>query len=192
MSGLYQARITGDMGIIDIALKTAEEIMSSQADALNMAIAEEARKWIGVKEEGGDNRGPQVEIFQRAVDGIARGESWCAGFGFYCLGDVERRHGVKSRVHRSERVLDVWEKSPDDMKQMTPGPGYFACWIYGLGPNGHLEIVQNDITTKDFKTVGGNTGDGSGVVREGDGVYERIRSLSPQGKMRLLGFIKLF
>lgn len=189
--GLKQFKFSGDPVLIDIALTIGAD-MDENTDELNIALADEARKWVGVREEGGDNRGPEVEMFQKAVDGIAQGESWCAGFGIYCVAEVERRHNVKSRIHRSERVLDIWEKSPEDMRSMVPGAGYFACWIHGLGPKGHLEIVQNDITKENFKTVGGNTGDGSGINREGDGVYERLRSLSPQGKMRLLGFIKVF
>lgn len=190
VAGLKQIKETGDISLIDIAIEVGGDMPVN--DELNMELAEEARRWIGVREVGGDNRGPEVEEFQRAVDGKAQGEPWCAAFGMYCVAQVEARHGIISRIYRSESVKEIWDKSPDDMKSIEPGAGYFACWIHGLGPMGHLEIVQADITKRDFKTVGGNTGDGSGVVRNGDGVYERLRSTSPQGKMRLLGFIKVF
>ena len=40
-----------------------------------------ARLWVGMTEVGGNNRGQVVERFQRAVDGKASGEPWCAAFG---------------------------------------------------------------------------------------------------------------
>lgn len=190
ISGLKQIKETGDISFIDIAINVGGDM--PVMEELNLELADEARKWIGVRELGGDNRGPEVEMFQRAVDGKAQGEPWCAAFAMFCLAAVEARYGIASRVHRSESVFEIWSKSPDDLKSVEPAPGYFACWIHGLGPLGHMEIVQRDVTKRDFKTVGGNTGDGSGVNRNGDGVYERLRSTSPQGKMRLLGFIRAF
>src|SRR3954465_14170703 len=62
----------------------------------------EAEKWIGVEEES-ENKGRAVEKFQRAVDGKASGEPWCAAFVQFCVMEVERRSRATSVVGLSER-----------------------------------------------------------------------------------------
>jgi hypothetical protein len=48
------------------------------------------------------------------------------------------------------------------------------------------------IDAEQFTTIEGNTGNGSGVVREGDGVYKRTRSINGAGTMVVMGFIDPF
>ena len=50
---------------------------------LHLSLIEVATKYIGIKEATNHNDGPEVEMFQKAVDGKAQGESWCFD------GDVE-------------------------------------------------------------------------------------------------------
>jgi len=51
-------------------------IVPSRHEIANRLIAE-ATKYVGVREVGGPNKGPDVEMFQRYTDGKAVGESWC-------------------------------------------------------------------------------------------------------------------
>ena len=44
-------------------------------------LIHEAKRWVGVTEVGGNNRGQVVEIFQKAVGGVANGQPWCMDFG---------------------------------------------------------------------------------------------------------------
>lgn len=53
------------------------EVATKPAAMPNLKLLEEARRWVGVREKGGNNRGPEVEKFQKAVDGRASGEAWC-------------------------------------------------------------------------------------------------------------------
>jgi hypothetical protein len=54
---------------------------------------------------------------------------------------------------------------------------------------GIIKAVKDGMVT----TIEGNTGDGAGVVREGDGVYVRERQMKvTSGSMQVLGFIRVW
>lgn len=153
-------------------------------------LVEVARRFVGVKEKG-DNRGELVELFQKAVDGKAQGESWCMCFVQYCILEVERTNAVKSKVFKSEHCLTVWNKSPKELRLKEPEAGCLIIWQFDNTSNGHVGIVTK-VNKNTVETVEGNTGDGSGVVREGDGVYARKRSKLGSQKMKILGYLKVF
>ena len=149
-----------------------------------------AAKKIGVHESGGNNKGPEVEQFQKAVDGKAQGEPWCAAFVQFCIMEVEKRFGATVVCHRSEHCLTIWAKTPGVHRYKFPKPGYLVIWNYENSLNGHIGIVSRVIDEFTIETIEGNTGpDDKTVEREGDGVYRKTRSLKQTGKMKLMGFI---
>jgi hypothetical protein len=150
-----------------------------------------AKFYEGVHEAGGNNRGPMVEAFQRAVDGRAIGEAWCMAFVQFCVREVERAHGLTSRIRRSEGCLDVWEKTPVELRLEKPEPGCLVIWQHGKSWQGHVGIVQS-VGVGVIDTTEGNTGPVVGVQREGDGVYARRRSKIGEGEMRVKGFLRVF
>jgi hypothetical protein len=169
-------------------------------------LAHEASRWVSVREVGGDNRGEFVTMFQRAVDGRANGEAWCAGFVWFCINAVDatwvasfekQDPTMPSWLHKSESCMEMWTRSPVACRVDfgVLGPGDLMVWQHwnSNGPTGagHVGIVEQ-ITGGNAVTIEGNTGDGEGVVREGDGVYRRIRKLTigGAGSMRLLGFLR--
>lgn len=153
-------------------------------------LVEVAKRFIGVKEKG-DNRGPEVEAFQKALDGKAAGEPWCMAFVQYCILEVEKARNTKSKVSKSEHCLTVWNKSPKELRLKEPEVGCLIIWQFGNTSSGHVGIVTK-VNKNTVETVEGNTGDGSGVVREGDGVYARRRSKLGSQKMKVLGYLKVF
>lgn len=160
---------------------------------LHDALIAEAEKWIGVRESGGANKGPEVEMFQKAVDGKAQGESWCMAFVQFCLMKVEANLGIRTNVYHSEHCLTVWNKTDNELHRMTPQPGYIVIWRNGKTTSGHTGIVSKiNEDGKTIETIEGNTGDGQGVVREGDGVYRRKRNRQPLGEMQIVGYIDPF
>lgn len=170
-------------------------------DALARLLVFEARRWVGITEIGGDNRGQMVEMFQRAVDGKASGEPWCAAFAFFCIEMAESTAAAlgmtaRSPLHRSEWVQAVWEKSPERMRLESPEPGCLIVWQKWKNnqptPSGHIGIVLDQTLDGKVVTIEGNTGDGEGVQREGDGVFSRVRSLEGVGSMRVRGFLRVF
>lgn len=153
-------------------------------------LIDEAKKWIGTKETR-PNGGSAVESFQKAVDGKAMGEPWCAAFCFFCIKQVEAETGHKSPLFFTEHVMTCWSKSPKNLRLVKPEPGALVLWRFDNSASGHMGIVY-DIQGESIKTIEGNTSDGSGVVREGDGVYERFRSIHGSGKMKIVGYLDPF
>lgn len=157
----------------------------------NKKLIEVAKKYIGVKESGGDNKGKEVEMFQKAVDGKAQGEAWCMAFVQFCINEVEKSDNVKSKVFESEHVMTVWNKTPKEQRLDKPEVGCIILWNFVGTSSGHAGFVEFVGKTK-VDTIEGNTGDGAGIVREGDGVYLRKRSQTGDAKMKVVGYLKVF
>lgn len=159
---------------------------------LHISLIEIASKYIGTKEATGKNDGELVNLFQKAVDGKASGESWCMGFVQYCIKQVEQIENIRTNLFSSEHCLTVWNKTDKDMRRDKPAMGYIAIWQHGDTTQGHTGIVTLVIDDLQFKTIEGNTGSGAGVIRDGDGVYERVRNIKGAGTMKVVGFIDPF
>lgn len=168
----------------------------------------EASRWIGVSEIGGDNRGQLVEMFQKAVDGKAMREPWCAAFVWFCIKaideicDATKIPGFtssKSPLFRSEHVLTIWERSPVTHRETNPLPGHLVLWRYfdedgNATTSGHIGIVA-EVKPNDgsFQTIEGNTSaTGNLVVREGDVVAYKRRFLSGSRRMKIQGFLRVW
>ena len=159
----------------------------------NLELVEEARKWIGVTEDKskGDNRGKEVEMFQKAVDGKAQGESWCMAFVQFCIKQVEERNKIQCLAYKSEHCLTVLRESK--MKVVKdPQPGDLIVWRFGNTANGHVGIVEKLLDGGRVMTIEGTTSDSQSVERNGDGVFSKNRSLAGSESMRVVGFIRPF
>ncbi len=151
-----------------------------------------ARSFVGTVEEGGDNMGKMVEEFQKAVDGKACGEPWCMCFVQFCIKQVEQTMALRSNIYRSESCLETWEKSPPLLRRTKPEPGAIAIFNRFGTRLGHTGIVTSVRSPEVYATVEGNTTDGKDIEREGDGVFEKYRSIRPTGVFRTLGWIQPF
>ncbi len=152
-------------------------------------IIAEAKKWVEVREHG-FNKGKEVEMFQKAVDGVASGEPWCMAFVQFVAKQVMAQVGSlksKGKLVQSEHCMTVWNKTEEKNKSQVGGKGMIAIWRHGQGPSGHTGFAQ-DAGTVYFNTIEGNTNKAGS--REGDGVYEKKR-LMVGGKMKLMGFVDL-
>lgn len=160
----------------------------------------EARRWIGIKEQGGDNAGQIVEMFQATVNAHPSGEAWCVAFAEFCLKQVDDlwdfmndSSNPRSSLIKTESAMQMWNNSPQECRQDIE-PGCVVIWQHynangdptGLG---HAGVVMAILDGTKFMSVEGNTNDGSGVTREGDGVYLRQRDSAAQGSMRVMGFL---
>lgn len=161
-------------------------------------LIEIAKTYIGTKEEGGDNKGPQVEEFQKAI-GKAEAESWCVSFIQYCVKKVDAElGGDENKLSQTELVLKLWNDGKD-LRIDSPEAGCIMLWEHykdgkktGLGHAGIVTSVSKD--GKTVMTVEGNTSDGSGIDRNGDGCYARQRNVasSATSTMKVLGFMKIW
>lgn len=185
----------------------SETSTESKAFNLNEVIknilVHEASRWVGTKEIGGNNSGQLVELFQKAADGRAVKEAWCMAFVQYCLkNSVEYfnlahplvANGLANALFVSEHCMTVWNKTPVTQRRLKPARGLIAIWNHAGTTNGHTEICVGGLLPDGiyFPTIGGNTGPGVGVVREGDGVWARKRNINGEGTMKLVGFIDPF
>lgn len=158
----------------------------------NLELINVARCFLGVHEEGGDNRGPMVERFQAAVNGKPNGEPWCMAFVQFCVQEVERSMGLRSNIFRSESCWEVWQKSPKLMRRTKPSPGYIIIWNRLGTLLGHTGIISGMRSPEVMMTIEGNTSPGFGIEREGDGVYEKLRGLRGTMLFVPLGYLQVF
>ena len=165
-----------------------------------MLIAE-AERWLNVREKG-KNKGPEVEMFQRAVDGKASGEAWCAAFVCFCVQQVDRIYdavygtakSLPAQIYMTEHCLTMWNKTPEIARiDLSLHPGLICIWQHykeGQGTAaGHMGIVKDPLDGDQFISIEGNTENHNSVSREGDGVYTMRRRISHKGKLRIKGFL---
>ncbi len=146
-----------------------------------------AQQFEGVREEGGNNHGPLVERFQRAVDGKAQGEPWCVAFVMYLLGEIDKLAGTHAHLlPKTESSQFLWGSAREELKTPTPEVGTVVVWRSAPG-RGHAGIVI-DIIGDGVTTVEGNTGGGD--QREGDGVFRKRRVNGQIPGMTLLGYLR--
>lgn len=150
---------------------------------------------VGIREEGGNNKGPLVKLLQETI-GEAEGEAWCMSFVQTCLAYVEEKLSMESPVEASEHCLTVWNNTPKSMRvKSIPAPGAIAIWRHGNSTSGHTGVVT-EWNKSWFEAVEGNTEGGTAptgdVIREGGGVYVTKRGAKGNGSMKIIGFLKPF
>lgn len=160
--------------------------MDPYQELINTAAA-----FIGVHEEGGNNHGEWVEEFQKAVDGKANGESWCAAMVSYCVKWTNYVVSGESKLRLAEHCLTMWNWNPSAQRDY-PQAGFLVVWQHGTSSNGHIGIVEAVNGDGTITTIEGNTSPSQGVERDGDGVYRKIRMLNSTGAMHIVGFLDPF
>ena len=155
----------------------------------NLRLVALAKMYIGVHEIG-ENGGPEVELFQRAVDGKASGEPWCCAFVQFLLKRAEEEFHLKSDLFRSESVWETWQKSPVTMRIQAPEPGDLMAWNIPGTERGHIGVYRRKLLGNLCETVEGNTNEAGS--REGDGVYSKVRTMAGSKAFMVLGWLRPF
>ena len=152
-------------------------------------LSEEGQKWVGTKETDE----VKVDLLRKVVDGVAVNEPWCMCFVQFCVRQIEIHCGYQSKIFKSEHCLTTWNKSPAMIRCSKPAVGLIAIWQHGNTASGHTGIVIDVVGENDFTTVEANTTEAPvGIVRDGDGIYIKHRSMVQKSNMRLLGFLNPF
>ncbi len=154
-----------------------------------------AQVCVGIREQGGNNKGPMVELIQETLGG-AGAEAWCMSFVQTCVAFAEYATGVKSPIYASEHCMTTWNNTPKAQRVSSiPAAGAIIIWQHGSSTSGHTGIVEA-CDGVNFTAFEGNTESGvnpsGSVVRDGGGVYHTKRSLKGAGTMKLVGFLKPF
>ena len=149
---------------------------------------------VGIREVGGNNSGPLVELMQETIGGHSK-EAWCMSEQQTALAYVEVKTGIQSPIPAGEHCLTVLKQSPVSLVvKKIPAPGAMVIWQHGTSPNGHTgTMVQWGKTW--MNCIEGNTEHGivdDKIERDGGGVYYTKRSTVANGDMHVLAFLKPF
>jgi hypothetical protein len=146
-------------------------------------VLQRAASQVGLKEDPpGSNRGPEVDLYLRAV-GLApeRGSyPWCAAFVYYCFdwaaADLKRANPAV----KTASVLAHWERArkqgipciataqaAENPALVRPGAVFVLATGRGQGHMGFVEAIEG----ARLVTIEGNSNRGGS--REGIGVYRR-------------------
>lgn len=138
-------------------------------------VKEVAYSQIGVKEEGGNNKGKQVETYLKNA-GINHPAAWCGAFVKWVLDQCHIDHWVTawspSGTSRN-RIYD--RKKPNDNKVTPEQMDIFTLYYPSLKRIGHVGFID-EWGDKWVTTIEGNTNDsGSRESFSGDMVMKRKR-----------------
>ena len=172
---------------------------STGIDCKRRLLLAEANRWLGVQEQGGNNQGQVISMFQ-AWDDKADHVAWCMAFVQYCLKQTDHLYAQlmdmesKTFCHclfPTEHVLTAWERTPQTQRRQNPEPGLIAIWQHYRNGKpttaGHTGIVVEVPNATTFFTLEGNTSLSTGST--GEGVARKRRSFPGTGRMQLCGFL---
>ena len=163
-----------------------------------LRAAADAEANVGVHEEGGENRGRWIAIYLQEA-GLPAGEPWCAAFVIYRLRRAAERvgrplpadfpqSGECAAYKNWARKNGVWMA-----RSSRPQRGDLCLFYFPARRRvAHIGIVVKPLLSRAFWTVEGNTGregGGVGVIRDGDGVYRKLRH--PENLGRFGGYVRL-
>lgn len=126
---------------------------------------------VGVREQGGANRGAQVEQYLAAVN-FGPGYAWCAAFVSWCYQQVDIDHPRSAWVPSYALAENLIYKRGEFIRQLPQSGDAFLIWFDRLKRPAHIGFVEK-WQAKWVITVEGNTNDDGS--REGDGVYRKRR-----------------
>jgi hypothetical protein len=146
---------------------------------------------INVCEQGGPNRGPEVDIYLKAVGLDARKGSypWCAAFVSWCIIEAVDEH-VKMQVNKqgplplpikiSAGVFGIWNLNPTK-RLKKPKVGCLYIIDHGLSKDkksrlGHIGFVTEILDDTYFIGLSGNTN--AAGSREGTTVLPKKLKIS--------------
>jgi hypothetical protein len=130
-----------------------------------------AAEQVGVHEVGGNNRGPQVELYLASVN-LPPGSAWCAASMFWCFRTGAARLGVVNPFPRTGSALHVWSLADKHFRVTTPRRGcvYVVDHGGGLGHTGIIESVADDglVTELSGNTNAAGSREGNAFARHAD------------------------
>lgn len=152
---------------------------------LNVALHELQKH---VRETGGNNRGPDVEKYQKAA-GAHAGDAWCDAFVNWCAEQGAAQLGVESPLEQPGNQAYVqslyeWAAKHDllvEARDVLPGD-LFVLYFPNLGRYAHVGFVLDMARYFDqYTTIEGNsTQKGTRESTDGgDGVVSNRRPVGP-------------
>lgn len=149
-----------------------------------------AQSFVGTKEIG-NNRGFWVDRWNKNA-GIGVGNPYCATFGKFNLDSAK----ATTPLIRSP-LATLWLKNKNVLRSKEVYFGFkdvpvgsCVIWRNGETISGHFGFFVKWIGKNKLRTIEANTSSGlKGSQRDGNGVYNRDRVLSPFAYFRIEGFV---
>ena len=163
-------------------LFTESTEVKPHSNLLRFRALEIADTQLFVREKTGKNDGVDVEGYLKTV-GLGKGYAWCMAFVYWLFLKAATDLKVTNPVPKTAGVLDCYAKAKKlgyviDKKDVQPGDQ--GIMDFG-GGKGHTFIVTELKGDTHVYTVEGNTSADptyAGEDREGNGVFERNRSIA--------------
>ena len=136
------------------------------------ALVEEAKKYLGIREEQGNNRSSKLDkINLRAGSYI--GAPWCASVLYDISANVGEQLGIKSPYPKTARAVVMGKQFHIGNRTMLPGDTFY------VGSYSHTGMIEEwgNIGMSTI-TLEGNTSPSAatpGQERDGDGFYRKKR-----------------
>lgn len=147
-----------------------------------------ARSQDGVREATGRNDGEAVAKFLAAA-GLRIRAPWCAAYVFWCL----RKAGWKQKGPQHPASTWWWADWAKSSGRLIKDPRKVRrgmLFVWNRNGKGHIGFVLSEPDRLGrFRTLEGNTN--AGGSRDGDGVYERVRTVAQLQKYPIWGFINV-
>jgi hypothetical protein len=146
-----------------------------------------AERYRGVREHGGNNRGPQIERWQARVH-LKPGDAWCTAFACCIVEDAAKGLGMESPLPMVGSVakLFAWvmEHHPEWVSNKPTRGAIFIHFRDRYKPwsLGHCGFVKG-VDDGHVLSIDGNTNDAGARDSEGgkDGVWDQRRKDDPGG-----------
>lgn len=151
--------------------------------ALEIAVSQ-----LGVSEQGGANRGPEVDQYL-AMARLPPGQPWCAAFALWCFEMASRKLEVPNPFPRTGSCLRLWELADHHFRDPNPAVGH--VYVLQHSPTtGHVGIVESldDLGNVATEISGNTNARGS---REGNTVARHLGTPEVSHGGVLLGYLSL-
>lgn len=198
------ATMPDDIQAFPDELQVGEPLITPPAEPVAKPLfhVDTSRAYIGVTEDPKDsNRGTAIEAFLASVglapsqdaNGKWRSFPYCAAFVSYCMNKVEDIRLPTVRTARARSFITGNSIRANEVQRGTVPiePGSLIIWKAKRDPqdtSGHVGFVV-EWNGQEGITIEGNTGSGdAGSQRDGGGVYQRKRMLSPGSAFRITDF----
>lgn len=176
----------------DVILKSPTQSKDSEGGDLikptERCVRESYLSYVGVVEEGGNNRGSHIKKFLNYT-GLDEGYAWCSAFVCYVLGecDIDNPKSAWTPTigsHKSGETIYIKNKGQAFPNEVGENNMVFTLYYSNLKREGHTGFIDQIILSDEkCVTVEGNTNDGGG--REGDGVHRKFRHIDMIYKIRV-------
>jgi hypothetical protein len=131
-----------------------------------------AESQVGVRERTGKNDGAEVEMYLRTV-GLGKGYAWCAAYVTWCHEELNIPNPQSAWSPSWFNSNVVYRKHHVRIRPFTSRKGQvFGLYYDNLKRIGHVGLITGEGKLHYYTVEGNTSGEG---VREGDGVYRKIR-----------------